>query len=680
MIARLETELPVTVRRRFDKVVIRYRKERLRALSRGDAAITGGSNYEWEADTGGSDTFFAWFFRGEGPPGVVSGANVQQRFTRRGTTLATFFEDNYAAQVLDCAPGEVSQKLAAVVGIDVATMKSDLRERSRHFLSRAKKPARGDRFEAVQAAAIQWLNAVEGPHRELATVVWRERFQSSGKVPHADIAPEIGNELEEHTFFTELRLHPALRGRLWPEPKGLTVADRFKEQELRARLLASAARLGHAFVDFYVLTIRRLGSLRLRRQDNVEGDQGTSGHQRIEDYLAILEAQMNQPISQREWRAFDELSEIAEHFDLILDVNAHDTRSRSLNEATRRFGQLLGRQQPNGGMAGQVNQTLVGQFRMPGYPLVLVTTDLLQEGEDLHTFCSSVHHYGISWTPSSMEQRTGRIDRVRSQSDRRLGKMKRDAQPGELLQVYFPHLEDTVEVLQVRRVLERMNTFLRLMHEGLTITDQAERKIDLKREFAGEKTTVAKILSKLKSAFPVPSRALCGNVTKLISTLLDAERAQLNFHQLRKTLPGVDILWDDQTEPCRLFGTVRLPKRQQPFTLLLRCFIDHLLVRCISPVGQVYQAQAQQTIQASVAISPAKIGAIPAAADRSYNLTVEDDVLLCGDDNVNAVRVADMVKRVATEADRLEHLHLDGRDEPLATFKKDLGNEMKYAT
>ena len=46
-------------------------------------------------------------------------------------------------------------------------------------------------------------------------------------------------------------------------------------------------------------------------------------------------------------------------------------------------------------------------------------TYLLQEGEDLHTFCSAVHHYGIAWTPSSMEQRVGRIDRVRSQSDRR---------------------------------------------------------------------------------------------------------------------------------------------------------------------------------------------------------------------------------------------------------------------
>src|ERR1017187_5761651 len=99
-------------------------------------------------------------------------------------------------------------------------------------------------------------------------------------------------------------------------------------------------------------------------------------------------------------------------------------------------------------MAGQVNHTLVSQFRMPGYPFVLISTDLLQEGEDLHTFCSSVHHYGISWTPSSMEQRIGRIDRVRSQTDRRLSGLSRELNNEEKLQVYFPRLQDTIEVVQ----------------------------------------------------------------------------------------------------------------------------------------------------------------------------------------------------------------------------------------
>ncbi len=89
-------------------------------------------------------------------------------------------------------------------------------------------------------------------------------------------------------------------------------------------------------------------------------------------------------------------------------------------------------------MSGQVNQTLVRQFRMPGYPFALITTDLLQEGEDLHTFCSEVHHYGISWTPSAMEQRIGRIDRVRSHTDRRLTMSGASEMNGnDKLQVYF---------------------------------------------------------------------------------------------------------------------------------------------------------------------------------------------------------------------------------------------------
>ena len=71
-------------------------------------------------------------------------------------------------------------------------------------------------------------------------------------------------------------------------------------------------------------------------------------------------------------------------------------------------------------MSGGVNKRLVRQFRMPGFPLVLATTDVLQEGEDLHTFCGKVLHYGISWTPSAMEQRTGRIDRIDSLVQRNL--------------------------------------------------------------------------------------------------------------------------------------------------------------------------------------------------------------------------------------------------------------------
>jgi hypothetical protein len=224
-----------------------------------------------------------------------------------------------------------------------------------------------------------------------------------------------------------------------------------------------------------------------------------------------------------------------------------------------------------------------------------------------------------------------------------------------------------------------MNTFLRLMHEGLTVTDQPDRKIDMMREFASEKRIVPQIQAKLQTAFPIPEETLAGTHNELATTPDEAATAQANFANLEKTpLPGIEVHWDSHPEPCQLLGTVILSQRQQPFTLLLQCFLDRLLVRCISPVGRIYQPQNQEVIQSSVALSPAKIGAIPGADDRSYNLTVEGDVLMTGDETVNAVRVAQLLRRVTAEADRLEHLHLLGRDEPLATFKMDLTEEIKY--
>ena len=51
---------------------------------------------EEEGDEGGSETFFAWFFRGDGPSGVLSGAAFQKnRLSSQSSVFSTFFEDDY---------------------------------------------------------------------------------------------------------------------------------------------------------------------------------------------------------------------------------------------------------------------------------------------------------------------------------------------------------------------------------------------------------------------------------------------------------------------------------------------------------------------------------------------------------------------------------------------------------
>ncbi|MGO9708532.1 MAG: helicase-related protein [Polyangiaceae bacterium] len=673
LIARLQRELPESVQTRLATAVAKYREEKLEARN---AKVDGLIPRQTEdVDTGGRDTFFAWFFRGTGPRGFVSGANVQQRFIQRGATYATFFEDNYVADLLACEPSEVESRLAEALG--AAALRDELRQRSRRFLSRAKRHARGDRFEAVQAAAVEALKDHPGPVQARARMVWQERFESSLRTPHANEAPDIGGWLGLRTFFTELRQRTELRTHIWPSPATADERSAFRERELRAHLLASVARLGHSLIDLYVMTIRRIGSLDLRAQDETEDEGADVAVAQIQEYLDLLETQRRVAPKERGWRAFDELAEVAEHFELVLDVNAPDALKEALSTTATEFGRLLRQQQPVGGMSGQVNQTLVRQFRMPGYPLVLVTTDLLQEGEDLHTFCSAVHHYGISWTPSAMEQRIGRIDRVRSQTDRRLSALDRPAAGDEMLQVYFPHLDDTVEVLQVQRVLERMNVFLRLMHEGLTTAGSENKKIDVAKELVRGRRAILRFSARLKTAFPIAPAQLEGSVRELASCAEDAIAVEERFVAVsRAPLPDVEVSWEPDAPKGSLFGTVHLASRRQPVALRLQSLGERLLIRCVSPVGRVGPEQTHEEILASVARRNVRIGAIAATEqEQTYDLTVEDDVLLSDDPTTDGRRVAMLLRRVAEEADALEQRHLPGHDETLSVFRSQLEEE-----
>lgn len=678
LIARLRRELPEPTLDVFDRLVRRYQQERLLAIQR--RADLSAQPQDSSEDSGGNDTFFAWFFRGEGPQGVISGANVQQRFVQRSAVYSTFFEDNYAADVLGCPAEDVLVRLVEVLAISEPELREGIRSRAAKFLSRAKRHGRGDRFEAAQAATIEWLKDTVGPHQAFARTVWHERFAAVTPRPHASAAPDVAEWLTLRTFFTELRRRPELRKCLWPETATEPHAA-FRERQLRAILLASAARLGHAFIDLYVLTIQRLKSLEARTQETVdEESESPSGLDAINAYLDVLESQRNTPLGDRDWAAYDELAEIAGHFDLIIDANEPGLRDRPLVEAKSLTGRLLGQQQPVGGMSGQINQTLVRQFRMPGYPLVLVTTDLLQEGEDLHTFCSAVHHYGISWTSSSMEQRIGRIDRVRSQTERRLRSLNTIPDGSQKLQVYFPYLDDTVEVLQVHRVLERMNVFLRLMHEGIATPPRESGRIDTRREFARGHSLPPLITQPLRSSFPVDHALLSGNQTTLATQPEKAIDLVARFQGLRELpLPGVVVDWEPDTPHGVLRGTARLAQRIQPFTLLLRSFGGRALVRCISPVGAVLPGVMYEAIQASTAARPTRLGVIPAEHADTYDLTVEEDVLLPASPAFDAPRIAALLSRVCAAADRLEQTHLPGRDELLPTFRRQLESEVDRA-
>ncbi|MBU4201392.1 MAG: DEAD/DEAH box helicase family protein [Verrucomicrobia bacterium] len=63
-------------------------------------------------------------------------------------------------------------------------------------------------------------------------------------------------------------------------------------------------------------------------------------------------------------------------------------------------------------------------FNTPFRPYVLIASEVMQEGLDLHRECSRIVHYDLAWNPARLEQRVGRIDRLGSLVERRLQSKK----------------------------------------------------------------------------------------------------------------------------------------------------------------------------------------------------------------------------------------------------------------
>lgn len=154
------------------------------------------------------------------------------------------------------------------------------------------------------------------------------------------------------------------------------------------------------------------------------------------------------------WRK--RLKEWCLHFELI--------KSKCFKSDTTAIDAEFSRMGPVVGRSGNIlNKYAVTQFKMPCYPNILICTDVLKEGVDMHLFCDEVIHYGVAWTSGDLEQRIGRIDRVNSLINRRINKHAGSRDSAPKLKAGFPYLAGTLDQYQVTRVVnEKMLSDLRM--------------------------------------------------------------------------------------------------------------------------------------------------------------------------------------------------------------------------
>ncbi len=128
----------------------------------------------------------------------------------------------------------------------------------------------------------------------------------------------------------------------------------------------------------------------------------------------------------------------------------------------------------------EFRQKLMKTFNTPFFPDILITSSVMAEGVDLQLNCRHIIHHDLCWNPSTLEQRTGRIDRIGAKSEK----------CGQPIQVYLPYVSETQDEKMYKVVTERERWFNIIMGDTYKIdaitTDKYAQRISLPEELAKE--------------------------------------------------------------------------------------------------------------------------------------------------------------------------------------------------
>jgi hypothetical protein len=136
----------------------------------------------------------------------------------------------------------------------------------------------------------------------------------------------------------------------------------------------------------------------------------------------------------------------------------------------------------NGGVRQDTRRRLMLAFNTPFFPEVLVASSVMAEGVDLQQDCRYVIHHDLDWNPSTLEQRTGRVDRIGSKAQT----------TGQPVVIYEPYLGGTHDEKMFRVVKDRERWFGVVMGDS---SDSGERVTERQAERVPLPTSLAEQLT-----------------------------------------------------------------------------------------------------------------------------------------------------------------------------------------
>ena len=445
-----------------------------------------------------NDTIFAWFFRGELPKEIKEDLNIGDFLypeTLRESLLdkedALLLEINWASAICSatCSRPELDlDKICEEYGEEITAL-------AQNYMGRDNNPSR--RFHASQFGFLEWCKK-EKPLPSIEKII-NCFYPSVPKEQGSKLdVKNVVDNLRTWTLFDAMRekalladLFPLLDKALDEDKEEGEDESLLRKLDVHVHLLSMCLRTGHGFIDLYISQLRQ-GEAPLSKD---------SGRSWMADFADRLKKQSQS----KDFNTYQELFNLSQHLDLIIKTNLSDVYHKSRNEYRRYFSSMLNPVAPVVGATGETSSGRSAQarkFRMPGYPLILISTNVFQEGEDLHTFCDSVLHYGLSSTPVSIEQKTGRVDRVGSQAQRRLLNLDTSPDKDQFIQVSFPFVRESIEALQVRQLCKNVNEFIESLHDIGTQQNTAEKdKVNAQDELNDSSVIPEQIRDELKSPY-----------------------------------------------------------------------------------------------------------------------------------------------------------------------------------
>jgi superfamily II DNA or RNA helicase len=158
-----------------------------------------------------------------------------------------------------------------------------------------------------------------------------------------------------------------------------------------------------------------------------------------------------------------------EYLDALAGIQTGAFRRESADpgDATDDLRYLPNVRLANGEVANDTRRRLMLAFNTPFFPEILIASSVLAEGVDLHLDCRFVVHHDLSWNPSTIEQRTGRVDRIGA-------KAERARQP---IYVYLPFVTATQDEKMFRVVRDRERWFAVVMGEKYALDEATTERI-----------------------------------------------------------------------------------------------------------------------------------------------------------------------------------------------------------